>query len=110
VAAGGSLRALRDRGVEAVNRSAFYADYRADGHGRPAHHPEMMVALVVYAYARGQRSSRLIERGCFEDIALRVISANRQPDHATIARFRQRHECVWRRCSGGSLGSARRPA
>ncbi len=78
--------------VEAMDLSAFYADYRADGHGRPAHDPEMMVALLVYAYARGQRSSRVIERGCFEDIAFRVICANRQPDHTTIARFRQRHE------------------
>jgi transposase len=78
--------------VEAMDLSAFYADYRADGHGRPAHNPAMMVALLVYAYARGRRSSRIIERGCFEDIAFRVISANRQPDHTTIARFRQRHE------------------
>jgi transposase len=78
--------------VEAMDLSAFYSDYRADGHGRPAHDPAMMVALLVYAYARGQRSSRIIERGCFEDIAFRVISANRQPDHTTIARFRQRHE------------------
>src|SRR5215210_6919583 len=78
--------------VEEFDLSAFYADYRADGHGRPAHDPAMMVALLVYAYARGQRSSRVIERGCFEDIAFRVISANRQPDHTTIARFRQRHE------------------
>src|SRR3954454_2915233 len=78
--------------VEAMDLSAFYADYRADGHGRPAHDPTMMVALLVYAYARGQRSSRGIERGCIEDIASRVIAANRRPDHTTIARFRQRHE------------------
>jgi transposase len=78
--------------VDAMDVSAFDADYRADGHGRPAHDPAMMVALWVYAYARGQRSSRVIERGCVEDIAFRVISANRQPDHTTIARFRQRHE------------------
>src|SRR3954467_6276160 len=52
--------------VEAMDLSAFYAGYRADGHGRPAHDPAMMVALLVYAYARGQRSSRVIERGCFE--------------------------------------------
>jgi hypothetical protein len=52
----------------------------------------MMVALLVYAYARGQRSSRVIERGCIEDVAFRVIAANRRPDHCTIARFRQRHE------------------
>ena len=78
--------------VEAMDLSGFYADYRLDGHGRPAHDPAMMVGLLVYGYARGQRSSRVIERGCVEDIAYRVIAANRQPDHTTIARFRQRHE------------------
>jgi Transposase domain (DUF772)/Transposase DDE domain len=52
----------------------------------------MMVALLLYAYAIGERSSRGIERRCREDVAFRVISANRIPDHATIARFRARHE------------------
>jgi transposase len=78
--------------VDDMDLAAFYADYRVDGHGRPAHDPAMMVALLVYAYARGQRSSRVIERACVEDMAFRVIAANRQPDHCTIARFRQRHE------------------
>src|SRR3954462_5054814 len=78
--------------IEELHLDAFYADYRADGHGRPAHDPAMMVALLVYAYARGKRSSRVVERACMEDIAFRVIAANRRPDHTTIARFRQRHE------------------
>jgi transposase len=78
--------------VEAMDLTVFYADYRADGYGRPAHEPSMMVALLVYAYARGKRSSRVIERGCVEDVAFRVIAANPAPDHCTIARFRQRHE------------------
>src|SRR5918995_1082705 len=80
--------------VEELDLSAFYADYRDDGHGRPAHDPQMMVALLLYAYARGQRSSRGIERECIEDVAYRVISANQRPDHTTIARFRQRHEAA----------------
>ena len=90
--------------VEAMDLSAFYAEYRADGHGRPAHDPAMMVALLVYAYARGQRSSRVIERGCFEDVAMRFIAANRQPDHTTIARFRQRHERAVAALFGQVLG------
>jgi hypothetical protein len=53
----------------------------------------MMVALLLHAYAVGERSSRGIERRCCrEDVAFRVITANRIPDHATIARFRARHE------------------
>jgi transposase len=71
--------------------SAFYAASRADGHGRPAHDPAMMVALLLYGYAIGERSSRRLERRCIEDVATRVICANQAPDHTTIARFRQRH-------------------
>jgi transposase len=72
----------------------FYAAYRADGHGRAAHAPAMMVALLLYAYATGRRSSRAIERACVEDVAVRVVAANQRPDHTTIARFRQRHEAA----------------
>jgi transposase len=78
--------------VEEMGLSAFYASYRHDGHGRAAHQPAMMVALLLYAYCKGQRSSRVIERECTEDVAYRVITANQRPDHTTIARFRQRHE------------------
>jgi transposase len=78
--------------VEEMDLSDFYADYRADGHGRPAYDPKMVVALLLYAYARGNRSSRGIERECEEDVAYRVICANLVPDHSTIAEFRVRHE------------------
>ncbi len=70
----------------------FYGAYRADGHGRAAQDPAMMVALLLYSYAVGERSSRAIERRCLEDVPTRVICANRAPDHTTIARFRARHE------------------
>jgi transposase len=78
--------------VEEMDLSAFYGAYRADGHGRPAYDPKMMLALLLYAYARGNRSSRSIERACVEDVAYRVIAANKAPDHSTIAEFRVRHE------------------
>jgi transposase len=90
--------------VEEMELAVFYAVYRDDGHGRAAHDPAMMVALLLYAYARGQRSSRGIERGCIEDVAYRVIAANRVPDHCTIARFRQRHEDALAGLFGEVLG------
>jgi transposase len=80
--------------VEEMDLSDFYADYRADGHGRPAYDPKVMVALLLYAYAKGNRSSRAIERECQEDVAYRVICANLVPDHSTIAEFRVRHEAA----------------
>jgi transposase len=78
--------------VAEMDLAGFYASYRADGHGRAAHDPAMMVALLLYVYSIGERSSRRIERRCVEDVAARVICANQRPDHTTIARFRQRHE------------------
>jgi len=78
--------------VDTLDLDAFYLAYRADGHGRAAHDPASMVALLLYTYCRGLRSSRAIERSCWDDVGCRVIMANQQPDHATIARFRQRHE------------------
>jgi transposase len=77
--------------VERLDLDAFYGEYRADGSGRPAHDPAMMVALLLYAYCVGERSSRQIERRCVEDVPFRVIAANRAPDHTTISRFRKRH-------------------
>jgi transposase len=78
--------------VERLDLDAIYGEYRADGSGRPAHDPGMMVALLLYAYAVGERSSRQIERRCQEEVPFRVIAANRAPDHTTIARFRARHD------------------
>jgi hypothetical protein len=44
--------------VGAFDLSPFYASYRQDGWGRAAHDPAMMLALLLYAYAVGERSSR----------------------------------------------------
>ena len=53
--------------VAVMDLDAFYAGYRADGHGRPAYEPAMMIALLLYGWSRGIRSSRMIERACVED-------------------------------------------
>jgi transposase len=90
--------------VGELELSAFYAVYRADGHGRPAYEPSMMVALLMYAYARGNRSSRGIERACVEDVAYRVVAGNLVPDHSTIAEFRCRHERALGEVFSGVLG------
>jgi transposase len=77
--------------VGQLDLSAFYGTYRADGHGRAAYEPSVMVTLVLYAFATDVRSSRAIERHCRQDVAYRVITGNVVPDHATIVRFIVRH-------------------
>jgi transposase len=78
--------------VEQMDLSAFFGAYRSNGQGRAAYEPSMMVALLLYSYARGNRSSRGIERACREDVTYKLITAMRVPDHSTIAEFRRRHE------------------
>jgi transposase len=78
--------------VGAMDLSGFYAAYRADGHGRAAYEPSVVVTLVLYSVATGVRSSRQIERHCRQDVAFRVITGNLVPDHATVSRFICRHE------------------
>ncbi len=77
--------------VDELDLSAFLSGYRSDGRGGAAYSPAVMVALLVYAYSVGERSSRNIERRCIEDVAFRLVAANQVPDHATIARFRVTH-------------------
>src|SRR5690348_3390864 len=78
--------------VATLELGEFYRCYRADGHGRAAFDPEMMVALLLYGYCQGERSSRVIEKRCVRDVAYRVITGGLCPDHATIARFRACHQ------------------
>src|SRR5436190_15806393 len=81
--------------VEELDLSVFYARYRADGLGRAAYEPSVMVSVLLYAYCVGERSSRRIECRCSEDIAFRVLSANQVPDHATIDRFVASNEAAF---------------
>jgi transposase len=78
--------------VEQMDLDRFNEAYRLGAAGRAPYDPAMMVALLMYAYARGNRSSRGIERACWEDVAYKVITGMRTPDHSTIAEFRRRHE------------------
>jgi transposase len=78
--------------VDELDVEAFRARYRVDGRGGAAYDPAVMVAVLMYAYCCGERSSRRIERRLVEDVAYRVVAANAQPDHATLARFRAEHE------------------
>lgn len=78
--------------VAELDLAEFFAAYRTDGRGGSVYDPATMLAVLLYAYCTGERSSRRVERRLVEDVAYRVVAANQQPDHATIARFRARHQ------------------
>jgi transposase len=73
---------------EHLDTSAFHARRRTGGAGTAGYDPDMLVTLLIWAYAQGVTSSRRIEAACWTDVAFRVICAGDVPDHVTIARFR----------------------
>jgi transposase len=75
------------KAVQLLDTSALHARCHTGGAGRAGYDPDMMLTLLVYAYARGVTSSRQIERLCWDDVAFRVICAEDVPDHTTIWRF-----------------------
>src|SRR5580700_5059049 len=71
-----------------LDTSAFHARRKTGGPGAAGYDPDMLVTVLVWAYAHGVRSSREIERLCGTDVAFRVICGGNLPDHVTFARFR----------------------
>jgi transposase len=78
--------------VEQLDTQVFHRRHPRAGPGRRAYDPDMLLGLLLYAYAVGERSSRRIETLCATDVAFRVVCAQDAPDHSTIARFRAAHE------------------
>jgi transposase len=79
--------------VEQLDTARFHAGRRTGGVGRQGYDPDMLLALLIYAYAVGERSSRRVERLCRTDVAFRVLCGQDGPDHSTLARFRaEQHE------------------
>lgn len=60
------------------------------GRGSAAHHPGVLLGLLIYGYASGVHSSRKLERATYESVAFRYVAANTHPDHDTLATFRRR--------------------
>jgi transposase len=76
------------RAVERMDTSAFHARRRTGHAGTAGYDPDMLVTLLVWAYAQGVASSRRMESLCGTDVAFRVICGGNLPDHSAIARFR----------------------
>mgnify|MGYP003503662585 FL=1 len=59
--------------------------------GSEAHHPSILISLLIYGYATGVYSSRKIEQATYDSLAFRYISGNTHPDHTSLSNFRKNH-------------------
>jgi transposase len=90
VPAGHLAHFVRDTVREGLDLSAILATYDED-RGQPPYHPAMMVALLLYGYARGVYSSRRLSQACEERMDFMAVTGLNQPDFRTVAEFRRRH-------------------
>ena len=74
--------------IEQLDLSPFVKAY--SGSGSAAHHPSVLLGLLIYGYATGVYSSRKLERATYDSLAFRFVAANDHRDHDTIATFRWR--------------------
>lgn len=65
--------------------------------GRPAYNPGMMAAVLIFAYMRGIRSSRRIQRLMAENIAFKIISGEQSPNFRTLSEFRRVHHAFFQK-------------
>src|SRR3984885_13077200 len=77
--------------VATLDLAPIFDHYERELRGQPPFHPRMMVALLLYCYATGTRSSRKIMRRCHVDVACRVIVGDDIPDFRIISDFRKIH-------------------
>ena len=77
--------------VDELDLTAFYAPYEGDGRRKSPYEPRMMLKVLIYGYATGVFSSRVLSRKLEEDVAFRVLAAENFPNHRTICEFRRRH-------------------
>ena len=91
--------------VEQTDLSVAVTNVR--GSGSLQYPPGMMLALLIYCYARGWFSSRQIEQASFENVAARYLCANTHPDHDTIAKFRRENRALFESCFCTVLSLAR---
>ena len=77
--------------VATLDLTPIFAHYERELRGQPPFHPRMMVALLLYCYATGTRSSWKIMRRCRTDVACRIIVGEDVPDFRTISEFRKTH-------------------
>jgi transposase len=74
--------------VEQMDTSVFHAARKTGGAGTAGYDPDMLVTVLVWAYAHRITSSRRMEELCRTDVAFRLVCGGNLPDHSTLARFR----------------------
>jgi transposase len=64
--------------------------------GAPAYHPQVLLAVWVYGFMGGVRSSRKLEGACRDQVPYLWLTGWQHPDHNTLWRFYKAHRAGMR--------------
>jgi len=73
--------------INKIDISIFEQNYNNDEKGAAAYSPGVLLKLILYCYSRGIITSRKIEKACRDNIIVKALAEDCEPDHATIAGF-----------------------
>lgn len=80
--------------VDALDRASWgELGIALDGEARGAagYHPRALLGVWLYGFMTGVRSSRKLERACWDQLPYLWLTAWQRPDHNTLWRFYQLH-------------------
>ena len=64
------------------------------GTGSAQYPPGLLLGLLIYSYATGTFGSRRIEQSTYDNVAVRLLTADTHPDHDTICTFRRENQAL----------------
>jgi len=73
--------------IDRMDLSVFERNYHNDEKGAAAYSPKILLKIILYCYSKGIISSRRIEKACKENIVVKALAEDTEPDHDTIATF-----------------------
>jgi len=73
--------------INKMDMSLFEKKYNNDEKGAAAYPPRALLKVILYCYSKGIITSRQIEKSCRENIIVKALAEDCEPDHATMAAF-----------------------
>jgi len=73
--------------IDKMDISLFEDNYHNDEKGAAAYSPRVLLKVILFCYSKGILSSRLIEKACKDNIIVKALAEDTEPDHDTIATF-----------------------
>jgi len=83
----GSFEWTIDYLINTMDLSLFEQNYHNDEKGAAAYPPKVLLKAILYCYSRGKLSSRRIEKACKNNVIVKALAEDTEPDHDTIATF-----------------------